>query len=576
MSVKLTFDTAENCAAFATTANIFAVEGETFLTVPWGKMTMAKQAVGIIDSEQLSTDPTEFIMMGDANLPAVSELITVKDDLGSGFYHIETEHGLALSKLVDGLDPVHTADIAFHGVSSIHEPETPTSSTDPQSSEGQWARIRVASSYRPLLTSFSYYDTIVNKSTPEVFLIDSGIDWSHPEFEGLAHEDFWKASKFADYSDTQGHGTSVASAIAGKNIGIARNIKLFNAKITDKDTGFCTVLEIGQCIDAIIARAVANPNVTRVVNASWATDKNSYLEAKFQALLDAGVTVIAASGNSGTDVALLTPAGMSQVITVGAIDKYDIPAGFNNIAPTDSGLTTNYGQRLDMFAPGDGVVVAYLKGSYYTTSGTSFAAGYVTGAAAEMASLFADSVPNPILMNKLIDVSTKDAILFDDERFSENQNRIIHLIGTENITASSLDMYLGAMTTENNKINLNLNVAVDTSGHTALIPEETFTWSLEFESPEIEELYSSFITLDAETGDLTVTEPTVALPEGEIIQMVRFKSKATSPSITIESPWMFFFDVDPNADSMATENDITRALSETNSTSIFLLQFLLK
>lgn len=583
MSVKITFDTAENCAAFASLANIAVDAGETTVSVPWGKLTMAKQSAGATSFEQNvllkgdgSSSPVEFIMKGNPEDAAVAALINVKADLGNGFYHIETENGLALFDLVEGLDPVEVDALTFHSVTSITGVEAATTEIDPLSEDGQWARIRVASSYRPLLTSFTYYDSIVVKSTPEVFLIDSGVNWNHPEFADVVHEDFWKAPKFADYSDTVGHGTAMASAIAGINVGIARNIKLFSAKIADSATGYCSYLDVGNLIDAIIARAVANPNVTRIVNASWAVDKNTYLEAKFQALLDAGVTVIAAAGNSGTDVSLLTPAGMTQVLTVGAIDRYDIPAGFNNIAPTDSGLTTNYGQLLDMFAPGDNIVLATKEGGYMLTSGTSGAAAYVTGVAGEIASLFESSVPNPILMEKLIDVSTKDAILFDDDRFSANQNRLVHLVGAKDVQAANLDLYLGALTETNPEINLNLNTVIDTSEHLALIPDEAFVWTLEYENAEVESAYSSFVTLDSVTGNLRITPPDVELPEGETIYMVRFKAVATSDTIALEGPWMFFFQVDPNADSLTTENDITRALSQTNSTSIFLIQVTLK
>jgi hypothetical protein len=576
MSLKITFDTAENCAAFATLAKITVEENAVEITVPWSKLTMAKQAAGAVSFEQVNDDNVEFIMKGDPEHEGVAPLIVMVDILGNDFYHVKTTNALALFDLVDGLDPLEIDSIALHGVSSISAEDPDAVDIDPLSADGQWARIRVASSYRPLLTSFTYYDSIVTKSTPEVYLIDTGVDWTHPEFANLTHEDFWKAAKFADYKDTIGHGTSLASAIGGENVGIARNIKLFSAKITDKATGFCTIKEIGECIDAILAKVEVEPNVTRIVNASWATDKNTYLEAKFQALLDAGVTVVAASGNSGTDVELITPAGMAQVITVGAVDRYDIPAGFNNIAPTDSGLTTNYGQRLDIFAPGDGVALAKIGGGYISTSGTSYAAAYVTGVAGEIAALFADSVLNPFLMEKIVDVSTKDAILFDDDRFSENQNKLIHLIGAKDVEATNLDLYLGAISAENAQIVLNVNTTVDTSGHVALLPDEKFVWSLEWDDEAVEEEYSSFVSIDPTTGVLTVVNPTVALPVGQTIHMVRFKAVATSASITIDGPWMFFFDIDPDADTADTENDITRALAETNSTSIFLLQFSLK
>ena len=75
---------------------------------------------------------------------------------------------------------------------------------------------------------------------------------------------------------------------------------------------------------------------------------------------------------------------------------------------------------------------------------------------------------------------------------------------------------------------------------------------------------------------LTVTKPTVDLPVNETIKMVRFKIHATHDSIVLDSPWMFFFQVDGTVDDTVIENDITRALSETNSTSCFITMAVLK
>ena len=585
MSVKITFDTAENCAAFATKTGLVVEPDATSVDVPWGKLKVAKKSTGAIgfehtallrSSENGEAAPVvEFIMKGDISNEAVAALINVKADLGNGFYHVETSNGLALYDLVEGLDPVDASHVVFHSVSSINGVYPSQAGIDPLGADGQWARIRVASSYRPVLTSFEYYDGLITKSTPEVYIIDSGVHWDHPEFADVDHVDFWKAPMFADYDDKIGHGTAMASAICGKNVGISRTAKVLNCKIAEP-TGYCSFLDVGNLIDLIIEETKKDPNVTRIVNASWAVDENTWLESKFLQLLEAGVTVVCAAGNSGIDVDTLTPSGMPEVITVGAIDRYDIPAGFNNIAPSDSGLTTNFGQRLDIFAPGDNVALATVDGGYMLSSGTSAASAFVAGVAAQISSLFAQAVPNPVLFNYLIDMSTTDAILFDDDKFSDNQNRIIHLVGTKDVQAAQLDLYLGAMTPDKTSINLNANTIIDISEYTALLPDEAFTWGLVYENAEVEAAYGSFIVLDPVTGNLDISTPTVPLPEGENIFMVRFKITATSPSVTIESPWLLFFQVDPNADSTTTENDITRALAETNSTSIFMAQSTLK
>lgn len=578
MSVIVTFDTHENYAAFAAKTGLEVTDGAISVQIPWGKLKVAKNSDGAVSfahNEGEAADTVEFIMKGDATNPQISELITVTADLGNGFYHIETSQGLELFDLVDGLDPVSAEHVVFHATSSINGVNPEQVGIDPLSTDGQWARIRVASTYRPLLSSFTYYDNLVTKSVPEIYLADSGVNWNHEEFAGTDHADFWKASIFPTFDGDMGHGTLVASAIFGTNVGIAKNVKVLNCKVKGPE-GSANFVELGNLIDAIIAETVARPNITRIFNASWTVDENVWLEAKFRQLLDAGVTVICAAGNTGIDVDTLTPAGMPDVITVGATDRYDIPAGFNNIAPTDSGLTTSYGQRLDIFAPGDNVALAHKDGGYMISSGTSVAAGYVSGAAGQMAALFENELPNPLLFTKLLASSTKDAILFDDDRFSDNQNRIVHLIGTQDVQANSLDLYLGAFNVSTDLFNLDLNVVIDTSHYVNLLPEEEFTWSITFEQEDYDTLYREFMVLDSSTGALVANKPTVQLDEDEIIRMVRFKAYATSDTVTLESPWILFFQVDQNIDPATVNVDITRALSETNSSSIFLATPILK
>lgn len=569
MSITVTFDTAENCASFAAATNLSVEADATTITVPWEKLSIAKAKEGALSFVQDKEDLVEFILKGDPTDEGVSELITVKEDMGDGFYLIETAHGLAVNDLVESLDPVVLSRVGLHEVSSLTSVTSGTEVIDPTGPEGQWARIRIASSYRPLKASYTYYDDLVTKSVPEVYVVDSGVNWEHPEFANVDGEDFWKVPALTSFDDLQGHGTRVASCIAGENVGIAQNVKLYSVKIIEPDF-MPTLIDLGKALDAILTQATSNPNVTRIVNTSWFVDENAWLESKFQALLDAGVTVVASAGNTGIDISTTTPAGMSGVITVGSVDKYDIPSGFNSIAPSDSGLTTNYGLMLDIFAPGEEVVVAKANGGYAINSGTSYSAGYVSGVAAQIAALFEGSVPNPILLEKLIDVSTKDALLFDSDKFSENQNKLVYLIGTKDVNAYVLDLYVGAFTSTVETLSLNLQTMVSYQDYARLKPEENFVWGVEYEDPADAELYSSSFSIDQETEVLTITKPTVPLPVGETLKMVRFKVSCTSDTVTLPSTWIFFFQVDESLDDETADYDITRALSETNSTSVFL------
>jgi hypothetical protein len=103
-----------------------------------------------------------------------------------------------------------------------------------------------------------------------------------------------------------------------------------------------------------------------------------------------------------------------------------------------------------------------------------------------------------------------------------------------------------------------------------LLPSEAFNWSILFEQEDYDTLYREFTVLDSSSGQLVANKPTVQLDEGEIIRMVRFKAYATSDTVALQSPWILFFQVDQTIDPATVNVDITRALSETNSSSIFL------
>ncbi|MFA7076711.1 MAG: InlB B-repeat-containing protein, partial [Candidatus Izemoplasmatales bacterium] len=88
------------------------------------------------------------------------------------------------------------------------------------------------------------------------------------------------------------------------------------------------------------------------------------------------VIIVAASGNDGTDEAIY-PAAFDSAISVSSIDETLNIASYSN-----------YGETIDISAPGSNIITTIINNSYASVSGTSFAAPQVAGALALMLSYY--------------------------------------------------------------------------------------------------------------------------------------------------------------------------------------------
>jgi len=223
-----------------------------------------------------------------------------------------------------------------------------------------------------------------------VYVMDSGIEASHPEFIDANITNIYSVTP-GDFSDNKGHGTAIASVIVGKTCGITE-AKLKIVKIFDPNHA-TTEHEFLDALEAIINDHV--DGTYSVLNASWSIPKNAWVENKLRVLEDEGVFIIAAAGNNGTSIEDVTPAGMIDVITVGAYNKDLKPCDFSNYTGGSTisvtGGQTNHGE-LDGWAPGEEIWAAGLNGTYGYVAGTSIAAA--TGSAILACNLASRSYEN--------------------------------------------------------------------------------------------------------------------------------------------------------------------------------------
>lgn len=223
----------------------------------------------------------------------------------------------------------------------------------------------------------------------DVYVVDTGVLASHPEFEGRVKNGFNAINGGSDTNDTSSsaHGTMVASLIAGKSIGAAREANIIPVKITEDQT--FQSYEVLKALDWIFKRHKSLNRTTSIVNLSlsFVSEQKLLLDSVIEDLGARGILFVVAAGNRANNAALSSPAKMgcsentgaysnakaNGIITVGAINRDD-----------DYWVNSNWGVCVDLIAPGSGIQGANNDAAtlYRTSSGTSFAAPLVSAAAA--------------------------------------------------------------------------------------------------------------------------------------------------------------------------------------------------
>lgn len=297
----------------------------------------------------------------------------------------------------------------------------------------QWAVDRI----KPKFVEKSNFvsKTATSMSAVNVYVVDTGIWTQHGEFNGRASIGYSLFnSRFG--SDCNGHGTQVASLIGGQTIGIAPGVNLIGVQAMDCD-GSGTVSNMLKALDWV----KANAKKPAIVNMSFNGVKSDILDKAIDELIDFGITVVAAAGNSGCDACNRSPSDSSKAIIVGASDKEDRRAKFSNygrcitlFAPGCNILAASVPfTPKSMFSPAPGIIVdnselgaihAHPSDRYVMTSGTSFAAPFVTGSLALLLSRNSSLNPSE-LREKLLKGSQYNAL--KPESLNNSPNLLLQL-----------------------------------------------------------------------------------------------------------------------------------------------------
>ncbi len=222
--------------------------------------------------------------------------------------------------------------------------------------------------------------SVLPTSAPMIAVVDTGVDYNHPDLRG-------KVTKGPDYydgdmdpMDTTEHGTHVAgiaAAITDNNVGVAG--------VSGRSS--VLAIRVGAWEIPVFAGAAgivyaADQTAVKVINLSWGGFyPDLYIfDAVQYATVTKGKIVVAAAGNEDTTEPMY-PAAYANVLAVGATDGVSW-SGCPIEVEVKKACYSNYGDYVDIAAPGSRILSTVPNGKYELYDGTSMAAPHVAGAAA--------------------------------------------------------------------------------------------------------------------------------------------------------------------------------------------------
>ena len=235
------------------------------------------------------------------------------------------------------------------------------------------------------------YKPIYNGSGTNIFIVDSGIDTSHTEFNIVNREvrnifdSYRDSEEILQNNDGVGHGTHVAGTVGGNTVGVSPGANLYGVRVLNGN-GAGSDFDILSGLSFIYDWYFRNGRQPSVISMSLGGECINYFDCEQDALVkavevlsEAGIVVVTAAGNSDCDSCLQTPAFAPHAITVGASSSIDEAAVFSD-----------FGKCIDIYAPGVNITSACGSAmcdrfdKLVSLSGTSMATPHVSGVIAQM------------------------------------------------------------------------------------------------------------------------------------------------------------------------------------------------
>ncbi|KAF2151521.1 subtilisin-like protein [Myriangium duriaei CBS 260.36] len=216
----------------------------------------------------------------------------------------------------------------------------------------------------------TYWYTESAGSGTFAYIVDSGIEAKHAEFEDRATLGFNAWGKSTPDKDEVSRGTYYASIIGGRKYGVAKRTSLIGVKVTkDGSATMTSILDGFQwAVKDIISKNRQSKSV--IFTRFFSFDPSKPFDAIVNQAFREGIVTVISAGDHDDDASKGSPASSGKAITVGATNK-------------DRGrrADSNFGRAVDIWAPGEKICAASSGGLETTMqfSGTTAAAAHVAG-----------------------------------------------------------------------------------------------------------------------------------------------------------------------------------------------------
>nr|WP_330164999.1 S8 family serine peptidase [Catellatospora vulcania] len=260
----------------------------------------------------------------------------------------------------------HSADVLAIERDAWHRNVLDTTQPSPPA----WGIDRIDQNALPLSASYTYTAT---GAGVHAYIIDSGVDASHPNFGGRAQFNY--NSIDSNNTDCNGHGTHVAGTIGSTSYGVAKSATLHGVK-------WLNCAGSGTTSSAVAAVNWVRTNHVKpaVANTSWNMTYSSTLATALTNLMNAGVFLATSAGNTGGNSCDRLPRNLTAALVVAATTSTDARASYSSI-----------GTCVDVYGPGSAIVSTLPGNTTGSYNGTSMSTPHAAGIAVLYKATYGDA-----------------------------------------------------------------------------------------------------------------------------------------------------------------------------------------